>query len=129
MSHTHDERKDCMDEPITAHPGAHVNVVKIALGKETLAVVILLAVVIGACGLIMGLNLSEQAAMDRSFNERAAVLRDEMKAVKTQEWLKERRLMDAEALMIREGFMQPTDLEYGPAGNIHYRKEKGDGRK
>lgn len=101
-----------------------MQIVRIALGKETLAVVILLAIVIGACGLIMGLNLAKQADMDRAYAERTAALTEEMRAVKTQEWLKERRLMDAEALLLREGFMKPTDTEFGPAGNLHYKPKQ-----
>lgn len=124
---THNEQSP--DESVRAEPGSHIQIVRIALGKETLAVVILLAVVIGACGLIMGLNIAKQADLDRAFAQRSDALLEEMKAVKTQEWLKERRLMDAEALLIREGFMQPTDIEFGPAGNIHYTREKDHGRK
>ncbi len=44
------------------------------LGDRTLVVVILLAIVIGACGLIMGLNLSKQARLDDASREIAAKL-------------------------------------------------------
>ncbi len=44
------------------------------LGDRTLVVVVLLAIVIGACGLIMGLNLSKQARLDDASREIAAKL-------------------------------------------------------
>ena len=42
------------------------------LGDRTLIVVILLALVIGACGVVMGLNLSKQARLDDYSREIAA---------------------------------------------------------
>lgn len=42
------------------------------LGDRTLVVVILLAIVIGACGVVMGMNLSKQARLDDQQREIAA---------------------------------------------------------
>lgn len=44
------------------------------LGDRTLVVVILLAIVIGACGLVMGMNLSKQSRLDDQSREIAAKL-------------------------------------------------------
>jgi hypothetical protein len=44
------------------------------LGDRTLVVVILLAIVIGACGLIMGMNLAKQSRLDDASREIAAKL-------------------------------------------------------
>lgn len=92
--------------------------IKISFGKETLAVVILLAVVIGVCGAVMGLNLSKQDQQDQSFRD-----------MKTQMWLVERRLMDKEALDIINGTRLPSDTEHGPTGNLERMKESAHGRK
>lgn len=90
-----------------AEEGSQQTVIKIGLGKETLAVVLLLAVVIGICGAIMGLNLSKQDRQDASF-----------RAMETQQWLVERRLMDKEALDIIHGQRLVSDTEFGPTGNL-----------
>lgn len=44
------------------------------LGDRTLVVVILLAAIIGACGLVMGLNLSKQAMQEQYMRDVAAKL-------------------------------------------------------
>jgi hypothetical protein len=70
-------------------------------------VVAVLVAIIGACGLVMGLNLSRQAQMDADFKD-----------MKTQEWLLERRMMDAEAYFIASGAKVPGDDVHGPTGNL-----------
>jgi len=92
---------------------SNVNRTSINLGGMTLVVIVILAVVIGACGVVMGLNLAKQAQMDADF-----------KALKTQEWLTERRLMDREAYDIVNGFKVPGDDQNGPAGNLQRMKPK-----
>ena len=42
--------------------------VDIGLQGSTIAIVISLTLVIGACGLVMGLNLAKQRQMDEDFN-------------------------------------------------------------
>lgn len=101
-----------------AEEGSQQTNIRISLGKETLAVIILLAVIIGICGVVMGLNLSKQDRQD-----------DDFRAMKTQMWLVERRLMDREALDLINGVRKPSDAEYGPTGNLERMKEKADGRK
>jgi hypothetical protein len=60
-------------QPLTAHEGAQIHNapvnITLNLGKETLLVVVMLSLVIGACGLTMGLNLAKQSQMDRSFED------------------------------------------------------------
>lgn len=111
----HTRSPDSMD--VYAEEGAQLTNIKISFGKETLAVVVLLAVVIGACGLIMGLNLSKQDQQDAAFKD-----------MKTQQWLLERRLMDKEALDIINGTKLPSDTEFGPTGNLERMKGKAHGR-
>ena len=43
---------------------------------------------------------------------------DAFKDYRTQEWLKERRLMDHEAYMIVNGQKRITDDDFGPTGNL-----------
>jgi hypothetical protein len=94
-----------------AHAGSSVNQIRIDFGAVTLGVVVALVIVIGGCGLVMGLNLSKQAQQDADF-----------KAMKTQEWLLERRLMDREALDIVNGIKKPGDDQNGPTGNLQRMK-------
>jgi len=107
--------------PDTSVHGNHAPVtqVKIDLGAPTVAVVVMLVVVISACTLVMGLNLSKQARMDQDFRD-----------MKTQGWLVERRLMDKEALDILHGDKLASDTEYGPTGNLQRMKPgANNGRK
>jgi len=90
------------------------------LGAATLAVIIGLALIIGVCGAVMGLNLSKQDRQD-----------DDFRKLNTQYWLLERRLMDKEALDIIHGDKLPSDTEYGATGNLQRMqpKERENGRK
>lgn len=90
-----------------SHGNAPVTQISIGLGGITLAIVVGLLVIIAACGVVMGLNLAKQAQMDRDFN-----------AMKTQEWLTERRLMDDEAYRILNHQKVPGDDAFGPTGNM-----------
>lgn len=55
------------DESINAAAGAQITRVNVALGSGTLAVIISLAIVIAANGVIMGLNLAKQDRQDHDF--------------------------------------------------------------
>lgn len=112
MTQLHPEQSP--DHSIDARDGGNVNVVRIELGKETFAIIVILAIFIGCCGAVMGLNLSKQDRQD-----------DDFKSMKTQMWLVERRLMDAEALDILHGHKLPSDTEYGPTGNLQRMKPEG----
>lgn len=95
--------------------GASANNINIStnLGPATLIVVCVLAAIIGACGLVMGLNLSKQAQMDRDFKDAS-----------TRLMLNERRLMDKESYDILNGNKYFSDDAHGPTGNIERMKPK-----
>jgi hypothetical protein len=106
------------NEAVTAHAGAHVNITRIELppGLERLTswflpTVLMLTAVIGACGVVMGANIAEQRALERSFND------DHI-----QGKLLERRYMDMEAYAILNGWKIPGDDTHGPTGNIQRMK-------
>ena len=101
------------DEKQTASDHGHITNQTINLGAPTLVLVVALIIVIGACGLVMGLNLSKQERMDQDFRD-----------LKTQAWLVERRLMDQEALQILHGEKLTSDTEYGPTGNLQRMKPR-----
>lgn len=111
MTQIHPEHSP--DESVHAAEHANVNNVRINLGGTTLLVVVVLVAIIGACGLVMGLNLAKQSQMDQEFKD-----------MKTQDWLKERRLMDREAYDIVNGLKLPGDDTFGPTGNIQRMKPK-----
>lgn len=81
--------------------------VNVEFGGATIAIVVSLMLVIGSCGVVMGLNLAKQAEEDRSFRD-----------MQTQEMLKERRLMDLEAYALLNGWKRPGDDTFGPTGNL-----------
>jgi hypothetical protein len=104
--------------------------------------IIALMVILMSCAVVMGIDISDRQAQQREFDRRAqqsqreadrnaAELTEQMKAVKTQAWLLERRLMDREALDILHGVKQPGDDANGATGNLWRMKPKGkhDGRK
>lgn len=101
------------NESINAAQSANVSSVRIELGNPTLAVIVVLVGLLGACGVAMGLNLAKQAQQD-----------DDFKSMKTQQWLLERRLMDREALDIVNGIKKPGDDAWGATGNIQRMKPK-----
>ncbi len=106
---------------VTGSTGStNVNIMKVGLEPATLAVIVSLVVVIGACGVVMGLNLAKQAQLDK----------DQIGAQK-QAQLVERRLMDMEAYAILNGWKVPGDDTHGPTGNIQRIKpqEKSNGRR
>jgi hypothetical protein len=97
------------NDSVTQHEGSIANVtrVHIDLGATTIVIVISLMVIIGACGVVMGLNLAKQAELDRQFLY-----------MERQEALKERRLMDMEAYALLNGWKRPGDDTFGPTGNV-----------
>jgi hypothetical protein len=97
----------------SASHGSSVNRITINLGGSTLIVVIMLAGIIGACGIVMGLNLAKQDQMDRDF-----------RADKTQKALLERRDIDIETYLMLHGVKIPGDDTHGPTGNLERMKPK-----
>jgi hypothetical protein len=104
-----------MSEPIAtqspnaqqASSSAPVQQVRVDIGGTTIAIVICLMLVIGACAAIMGLNLARQAQLD-----------DDFRYMERQEALKERRLMDMEAYALLNGWKRPGDDTFGPTGSV-----------
>jgi hypothetical protein len=58
------------DQSINQREGSISNVAKVDIGLQgsTIAIVISLTLIIGGCGLVMGLNLAKQKQMDEDFN-------------------------------------------------------------
>ncbi|HXN95989.1 MAG TPA: hypothetical protein VN879_15905 [Candidatus Acidoferrales bacterium] len=108
-----DPEQAIWDESVALDNGSIHNSSKVVIeaSAPTLMVAVVLMVVIAACGTVMGLNLAKQAEMDADY-----------KTMKTQAWLVERRLMDAEAYAIVNGTKLPADNEHGPTGNLQRMK-------
>lgn len=115
----------------TASESGHVQIVKVAIPESVekaalkflmayLITVVVLVAVIGACGVIMGLNLGKQTSMDRDFRD-----------AQQQSKLVERRLIDMESYAMLNGWKIPTDDTHGPTGNLERMKpkENADGRR
>jgi hypothetical protein len=93
--------------------GSSVNQIRIGLDGMTLGIVVSLVIVIGACGVVMGLNLSKQHEQDAAFRD-----------LQVQYKLVERRELDLEAYGILNGWKMPSDNESGPTGNLQRMKPK-----
>lgn len=72
----------------------------------TLLVIIILAVVIGACGVVMGLDIAERAQMERAFE-----------SLDRQYRMTELKLDDWTVVAHRAGLVLPGDYTRGPQGN------------
>ncbi len=104
---THTDRTSSPDESVHAAPGAHVNVVRIEFAKETLAIVLALALVIAGCGVVMGLNLSRQRTLEDAFLK-----------LDRQYRMTELKLDDWTVVAHRAGLQLPGDYTRGPQGNL-----------
>lgn len=104
-----DPEQAIWDESVNQDNGSISNNAKVSieLGSATIAIVVSLMLVIGACGVVMGLNLSRQAQLSEDF-----------RYMERQEALKERRLMDMEAYALLNGWKRPGDDTFGPTGNV-----------
>jgi hypothetical protein len=62
-------QQDIKDESIY-NPSGTVNLAKVDIGLQgsTIAIILGFTIVIGACGLVMGLNLSKQSRQDEDMN-------------------------------------------------------------
>jgi Tfp pilus assembly protein PilN len=124
--------------------------VNVNLGKETLVVVVMLALVIGACGVIMGLDISSRQADRREFDrraaqsqreedrraeqlqrevdERAAETNGRLQDLQRQYRMTELKLDDWTVVAHRSGLVLPGDYTRGPQGNLDsesFTKPKG----
>lgn len=97
----------CTDESVTAHEHANVNNVRVDLGGTTLLMVILLVAIIGACGVVIGLDISERAQMERAFTQ-----------LDRQYRMTELKLDDWTVVAHRAGLQLPGDYTRGPQGNL-----------
>jgi len=121
--------ENCHDDSITAHEHANVNNVRIDLGGTTLLVVVLLVTVIGACGVVMGIDISDRQAFAREFerhaaqsqredDKRAADLTAELVKLDRQYRMTELKLDDWTVVAHRSGLVLPGDYTRGPQGNL-----------
>lgn len=95
------------DQSVKAEAGSHVQIVRVDLGRETLVIVLALTIVIGACGLIMGLNLSRQRSLEDAFLK-----------LDRQSRMTELKLDDWTVVAHRAGLQLPGDYTRGPQGNL-----------
>ena len=103
MSPMHTEQSDTC----TADRGSSVNNIRIGLEGITLGIVLSLVLVIGACGLVMGLNIAEQRELERRYD-----------ALDRQFRMTELKLDDWTVVAHRAGLQLPGDYTRGPQGNL-----------
>lgn len=97
--------------------GSSANNINVNLGGATLIVVLILTAIIGACGVEMGFNLAEQAALEREFARETAKQVDAMVELKRQYRMTEMKLDDWVVTAKRAGIVLPGDYARGPQGN------------
>jgi hypothetical protein len=82
------------------------NNIRIDLGSTTLAVVIVLVAIIGACGVVMGIDIAERSQMEREFAK-----------LDRQYRMVELKLDDWTVVAHRSGLVLPDDYARGPQGD------------
>ena len=92
---------------IHAAEHANVNNVRIDLGGTTLLVVVLLVAIIGACGVVMGVDIAERSSYTRQFD-----------LLERQYRMVELKLDDWTVVAHRAGLVLPGDYTRGPQGNL-----------
>lgn len=100
-------------ESMYAEEGSHVTRVNVELGSATIAIVVSLMLIIGACGVVMGMNLAKQSQLDANLQS--------LTRIYERNFI---QLTDMQALLLREGLAQPGDFIHGPAGNLEYKPKK-----
>jgi len=95
---------------------APVTQVKIDLGGVTLIAVVMLGVIVGACGVVMGIDISERSQREREFLK-----------LDRQYRMTELKLDDWTVVAHRSGLHLAGDYTRGPQGNLDaesFREEK-----
>ena len=94
-----------------------------------MAVIVVLTALIGACGVVMGLNLSAQAALDREFQRDTAATNEKLQDLQRQYRMTELKLDDWTVVAHRSGLVLPGDYTRGPQGNLDSESYKQPKRK
>lgn len=108
----------CSDASVTAAPRANVNINRVDLGGMTLLIVVLLVTVIGACGVVIGVDVAERTQMEREFSR-----------LDRQYRMTELKLDDWTVVAHRAGLQLPGDYTRGPQGNLDresFKQPKGN---
>jgi hypothetical protein len=119
----------CTDNSQTPSGGSSANNISINLGGATLIVVCILATVIGACGVVMGIDISDRNSRDREYDrrtgqaqreadQRAAALTETMLKLDRQYRMTELKLDDWTVVAHRAGLSLRGDYTRGPQGNL-----------
>ena len=89
------------------HAHQQITEIKMDLGAPTLIAVAALTLVVGACGVIMGLNLSRQRELEDAFLK-----------LDRQYRMTELKLDDWTVVAHRSGLVLPGDYTRGPQGDL-----------
>jgi hypothetical protein len=108
----------CKDDSVTAAPRSTVNILRVDLGGTTLFVVAVLATIIGACGVVIGLDIAERAQMEREFQRGTAETSARLQDLQRQYRMTELKLDDWTVVAHRAGLQLPGDYTRGPQGNL-----------
>jgi len=106
-----------LDWPSSDH-GSSSNNIRIDFGGATLLVVCVLVTIIGACGVVMGIDIAERSAQEREAARNTAALAEKMQDLQRQYRMTELKLDDWTVVAHRSGLVLPGDYTRGPQGNL-----------
>lgn len=89
--------QETRDESVTNGPG-QLTQVRIDLGSQTTIIVILLLIVLGGCGVVIGIDVSERTANER-----------EMSKVEQEARMQQYYLLELDAKFISASIKKPED--------------------
>lgn len=84
----------------------HITNQTVNLGGPTLLMMLIMAVILGACGVVIGLDIAERSQMEREFAK-----------LDRQYRMVELKLDDWTVVAHRSGLVLPSDYARGPQGN------------
>lgn len=99
--------RDCPDDSVITHAHGVTQVVRVEFGKELMVLLAILIAVIGADGVVMGLNLARQQELQYHFDN-----------LDRQYRMVELKLDDWTVVAHRAGLALTGDYTRGPEGNL-----------
>jgi hypothetical protein len=97
---------------------ASMHRVAISIGGSMFLVIVALLLVIGACGVVIGMDIADRSAQQREWARDTAQLTEKMDDLRRQYRMTELKLDDWSVVGHRAGLALPGDYTRGPQGNL-----------
>lgn len=106
------------DESLRADHGAQVNSQRVDLGGMTLVAIMVFALIVGACGVVIGLDTAERGSQRRDYDARILDLRTVIENDQRAWRMAELKYDELNLVVRRAGLVLPGDYGEGVGGNL-----------